>query len=174
MTTLTILLVIFAVCGIALLIGAVRSRRHPAPSLDVRPLDLQALRTLMDREDELFMRQRLPRGAFFHLKRLRIRVTLRYVWRISRNAAVVLRECGAARQSHDPQVAEAAAQVVDLATQLRLQCLVAYAKFSMEFVFPSMQLTPAMLATKYQTLRENVLLLGSLQPQNVASLASAI
>ena len=54
-----------------------------------------------------------------------------------------------------------------------MQCLVAFAKLGTEFMFPSLQLTPAVLAPKYQTLRENVLRLGSLQTEN-ASLAAAL
>jgi hypothetical protein len=39
---------------------------------------------------------------------------------------------------------------------------------------PSLQLTPALLVPRYQTLRENVRRLGDLQTQNQIPLASAI
>jgi hypothetical protein len=57
---------------------------------------------------------------------------------------------------------------------LRLQCLVALGKLSLEFAVPSLQLTPAVLAPEYQQLRENVVRLGKLQPQTAAPLPVAI
>ena len=63
---------------------------------------------------------------------------------------------------------------MELAAQIRLQCLVALAKLLMEYAVPSLQLTPAMLVPKYQSLRENVKLLGALQTRNHVPLATAI
>jgi hypothetical protein len=73
-----------------------------------------------------------------------------------------------------PEVASAAAQVMDLAAQIRLQCLLAMFKLSLEYAVPSLQFTPAMLVPRYQTLRENVRRLGDLQTQNAIPLANAI
>jgi hypothetical protein len=47
-------------------------------------------------------------------------------------------------------------------------------KLVLEYAMPSLQLTPAMLVPKYQSLRENVRRLGALQTQNPAPLAMAI
>jgi hypothetical protein len=80
----------------------------------------------------------------------------------------------ARQKDPDPRVAEAALQTVDQAAHLRTQCLVAFAKLSVEFVFPSMQLTPAMLAPKYESLRENLGRLSSLHPRDLAPLPAAI
>jgi hypothetical protein len=63
---------------------------------------------------------------------------------------------------------------MELAAQIRLQCLVALAKLSLEYAVPSLQLTPAMLVPKYQSLRENVRRLGDLQTQTPIPLATAI
>jgi hypothetical protein len=63
---------------------------------------------------------------------------------------------------------------MDLAAQIRMQCLLAFAKLAAEFALPSLQLTPATLAPTYQALRENVLRLGALEMQNVAPAAVAI
>jgi hypothetical protein len=151
---------------------AVRSRRTQAGQ-SFRTVDLNAFRTLTDRDDELFMRESLPRSKFSHLKRQRIRVTVRYVARIASNASAVMHVGEAARVSSAPEVAQAAAQVMELATQIRLQCLVALTKLSLEYAMPSLQLTPAMLVPKYQSLRENLRVLGDLQTQT-APLAAAI
>jgi hypothetical protein len=73
-----------------------------------------------------------------------------------------------------PEVASTAVQVTELAAQIRIQCLVALGKLSLEYAMPSLQLTPALLVPRYQTLRENVRRLGDLQTQTQIPLASAI
>jgi len=161
-----------ALCAVALFYMAVRGRRHSENKF--RNVDLSAFRTLMDRDDELFLKKSLPRSKFSHLKRQRIRVMMRYVARIASNASAVMQLSEAARTSPAPEVAQAAAQVTELATQLRLQCVVALAKLSVEYAIPAMQLTPAMLAPKYQSLRDNLRILGDLQTQNAIPLPSAI
>lgn len=170
---ITVIVIALALCAVVLFYMAVRSRRKQAGQT-FRTVDLNAFRTLMDRDDELFLKEKLPRSKFTHLKRHRIRVTVRYVGRIAANASAVLHVGEAARLSPTPEVASAAAQVMELAAQIRLQCLVALAKLSLEYAMPSLQLTPAMLVPKYQSLRENVRRLGDLQTQNQVPLASAI
>jgi hypothetical protein len=169
---ITVIVIALALCAVMLFYMAVRSRRTQAGQ-SFRTVDLNAFRTLTDRDDELFMRENLPRSKFSHLKRQRIRVTVRYVARIAANASAVMHVGEAARVSSAPEVAHAAAQVMELATQIRLQCLVALTKLSLEYAMPSLQLTPAILVPKYQSLRENLRVLGDLQTQT-APLATAI
>lgn len=165
--TVTIIIA-FVVCSVAVLLLAVRGRREK----NLRQVDLKAFRTLMDREDELYLREKLSRARFLQLKRQRILVAFRYVGRIASNAAAIMRLSGQARASENADVARTAAQITELATQIRLHCLVAFAKLSVEFAFPSLQLTPAALAPRYQALRESVLRLGSLQEMSVANVTA--
>jgi len=157
-------------CAVTVLFVALRSRSKRAK---VRPLDVAAFRTLMDRDDELFLREKLCRSAFFRLKRERVRVSLKYVGRIAGNASAVLRLSDAARLSPDPKIAQTAVQVTELATDIRLQCILAVTKLSLEFAFPSLQLTPATLATQYQSLRARAARLGSLHPETAAVMVAA-
>jgi hypothetical protein len=170
---ITVIVIALALCAVMLFYMAVRSRRTQAGQ-SFRTVDLNAFRTLIDRDDELFMREMLPRSKFFHLKRQRIRVTVRYVARIAVNASAVLRVGEAARVNPAPEVAHTAAQVMELAGQIRVQCLLALAKLCLEYAIPSLQLTPAMLVPKYLSLRESFRRLGDLQTQNPAPLAMAI
>lgn len=170
---ITLIVIALALCAIGLFYMAVRGRTKGARQA-VRPVDLKAFRTLMDREDEIFLKERLPRSRFAHLKRQRVSVTMRYVGRIANNASIVMRMGEAARFNPDPEVAKTAAQIIELASQLRLQCLVALGKLSLEFTLPSLQLKPAVLAPEYQKLRENVSRLGALQKQEVAPVPVAI
>jgi hypothetical protein len=170
---ITMIVIALALGALVLFYVAARSRRIQA-SQPVRPVDLKAFRTLTERDDEFFLRQRVPRSRFCRLKRQRIRVTMGYVGRIAGNASVVMRLGEEARLNPDPEVVRAAVQVLELATQIRMQCLVALAKLSAEYALPSLQLTPARLAPAYQTLRENVMRLGTLELQTVAPAAVAI
>lgn len=171
MTTALIFVVVLAALTATLFIIALRSRRKQAR---IHPMDMGAFYALMDREDEVFLRRKLPRRQFSRLKRERIAVTWKYVSRISDNSAAVLRMTSIALQDPDPKVAEAAAQIIDLSSQIRTQCLIAFSKLAVEFTFPSMQLTPAVLAPKYESLRENIVRLGALHPRDLAPLPAAI
>jgi hypothetical protein len=169
--TLAIVIIVFVLCALATILVALRSRRRHAIQ---RSVDVKAFRVLMDRDDEKFLSAKLSRSVFFRLKRQRIRVSWGYVGRMSGNAANVLRLSEAIRMSSDPRVAEQAAQAIELASQIRMQCLVAYAKLAAEFAFPSLQLSPARLASKYESLRDSVARLASLQAQSETPVAVAI
>jgi hypothetical protein len=170
---ITMIVIALALSALALFFVAVRTRRRQSVQA-IRQVDLQAFRALTERDDENFLRDRLPASRFRRMKRQRISVTMRYVGRIAGNASVVMRMGAEARLSPDPEVAQTAVQVTELATQIRMQCLLALAKLSAEFAVPSLQLTPAALAPAYQTLRENVLLLGSLEMHQQAPVAAAL
>ena len=167
------IIITVALCAVVVFYMAVRSRMSQSEN-GFRNVDLNAFRVLMDRDDERFMKKNLPRSRFSHLKRQRIRVMMRYVARIASNASAVVHIGEAARTNAAPEVAQAAAQVMELATQIRLQCLVALAKLSVEYAVPVLQLTPAVLAPKYQSLRDNLRILGDLQTQNAGPLPAAI
>ena len=169
----TMIVVALALVAVGVFYTAVRNRSKQSRN-SFRPVDVQALRTLLDRDDEIFLREHVSYRRFCRLKRRRISVTVRYVGRVAGNASVVMRLGESARLSPDPEVARAAAQVLDLAAQIRVQCLLAFAKLAAEFALPSLQLTPATLALKYQALRDNVMRLGALEMQNVAPAAVAI
>jgi hypothetical protein len=169
--TLAIVISVFVLCALVTIFVALRSRRSHAVQ---RSIDIKAFRTLVDRDDENFMRVKLSRRMFFRLKRQRLRLTWAYVARMSGNAAAVLRLGETARLSSDPRVAQQAAHAIELASQIRIRCVVAFAKMGVEFAFPSLQLTPVLLESKYVSLRDIVAQLVSLQSQSEAPVAVAI
>jgi hypothetical protein len=167
--------VVFAIAlTTAMLFYAAVQARSRASAQRVVPVDLLAFSAVNDRADELFLREKLPLARFRKLKRQRIRVTWAYTRRISGNAAAVLHLSEAARHSADPSVATAADQVAEIAGQIRIVCIQSYLKLAVEFVVPSLQLTPAMLEVRYLTLRENVAKLGRLQAPGAAPALVAI
>jgi hypothetical protein len=161
---ITWIVIVLALLAVGLFYLSARSRRKQSRQ-QVRPVDIKAFRTLMDRDDELFLKERLSPSGFAHIKRQRVNVSMRYVGRIANNASIVMRMSEGARSNPDPEIAKAATQIMEVATQLRLQCIVALAKLSIEFALPSLQLTPAVLVPQYQKLRESVTRLGRLQAQ---------
>jgi hypothetical protein len=169
--TLAIVISVFVLCALVTIFIAVRSRRNHAVQ---RSIDVKAFRTLTDRDDENFMRVKLSRRMFFRLKRQRLRLTWAYVARMSGNAATVLRLGETARLSSDPRVVQQAAHAIELASQVRIRCVVAFAKMGAEFAFPSLQLTPVLLVSEYESLRDTVAQLASLQSQSEAPVAVAI
>lgn len=166
-----LIIAVFVLCAIVTIFVALQHRMRRTIQ---RSVDLNAFQVLIDRDDENFLRARLPRKMFFQLKRQRIRVSWGYISRMSGNAENVLRCYGGARLDSDPRVAEQAAQSIECATHLRMHCLVAYAKLGVEFAFPSMQLTPARLASEYESLRDSVARLALLQPQNENAVTVAL
>lgn len=172
MTMVLVIALVTLTVGAVFVAARIRGKRVAGQPL--QPLDVQAFHTLTDRDDERFLREKLVRSQFFKIKRQRIRVTFRYLDRISNNAGLVLRLGQTAQGSHDPEVQRAAARVVDLATRVRLHCMIATVKMGLEYAFPTMQLRPATLVNRYQELRENVMLLGSVQPQQMGAVASSI
>jgi len=168
---MTLIVIVLALCAIGLFYTAVRSRKKRATQ-KIRPFDMQAFRAITSRNDEVFLRARLPHSEFYRLKRRRIRVTHLYVKRMANNAAVVMRMGEMARTSSNPDVVRLAAQVSETASQIRLQCIVAFAKLSLEFAVPSLQLNPATLEPSYQAMRDSIARLGQLQ--NTAPLQAAI
>lgn len=168
---MTLIVIVLALCAIGLFYTAVRSRKKRATQ-KIRPIDMKAFRAITSRNDEMFLRNRLPHSEFSRLKRRRIGVTFLYVKRMANNAAVVIRIGEMARTSANPDVVRLAAQVSETASQIRLQCILAFAKLSIEFAVPSLQLNPATLEPGYQAMRENIARLGQLQ--NAGPVAVAI
>lgn len=168
MTITSWFVIAFAIFALGVLGFSLWLRLRASKQRSVHPVDLDAFRTVMDRDDEQFLREKLPNGKFRRVKRQRISVARKYISRISNNIAVTLLAVRAAYDNGDPEFIKEAARAADLASEIQHQCLVMYAKLGAEFLVPSLQLTPVALAARYQTLRESVNRLGKLQAQRPA------
>jgi hypothetical protein len=159
---ITLLIIAFAVLAVGIFSTAFLLRKTSVTRPSMRMVDLKAYFTLIDRDDETFLREKLPNSAFRRLKRQRIAVTLKYVDCIWQSVAAAAQVAQLQCESPDPAVAQQAAQVMNLATGIRKWYLLANAKLRMEYAFPSLRLTPAVLAPEYQVFREQINRLGSL------------
>ena len=59
---MTLIVIILALCAIGLFYTAVTSRKKRARQ-NIRPIDMQAFRAITSRNDEMFLRRRLPHSG---------------------------------------------------------------------------------------------------------------
>jgi hypothetical protein len=166
---ITLIVVVFAVLSlVAFSLSAIGRRRWAGKSTPKAP-DVRACRVIMDRDDEMFLRERLPASGWKALKRQKIAVSLKYVNSIARYVAATQVAKQPDCESPDPASAHVAMQMMDLAAEIHRQCMVFRAKLTLEYMFPSLQLSPVLLVPLYQAFRESVNRLNALHAQRPAS-----
>src|SRR6267142_1254592 len=167
---ITLIVVAFAVLALVAILGyALWSRRAES---SVRSVDLRTVRVLTDREDETFLREKVPAKKFRTLKRRRIGVTLKYVDNIAQYVTAMQVATQQFCESADPAAAHQAMQIMDLAAEIHKQCMVFRLKLTLEFMFPALELAPSLLVPRYQAFRESVNRLNAIQAQRPLSVAS--
>jgi len=139
---------------------------------NIRPVDLEAFRNLIDPGEEEFLLNNLPAGDFRAIQRERLRAAIDYLAAVSHNAALLLYLGLSARRSADPRIAEAAQNLVDNALRLRLFSALAVCKLWLRIAFPGALLQPAGVAELYQLMTERAAQLGRLQYSNNGALIS--
>jgi len=170
---ITLIVIAFAVLALVAILGyALRGPWSRRAESSVRSVDLRTMRVLTDREDEKFLREKVPVKKFKALKRRRIRITLKYVDNIARYVTVTQAAKQQFCESADPAEAHEAMQIMDLAAEIHKQCVVARVRLTLEFMFPSLQLAPALLVPRYQAFRESVNRLNAIQAQRPMPIAS--
>lgn len=174
-----LILGLFALAMMAVLLLAVRGQSAAVRNLRelegcTRPVDLEAFRNLTDPEEEGYLRERLAPAEFRSVQRERLRAALGYVRRAAHNASILLRVGEAARRNADPEIARAAAELVESALKLRLYALLAEGLLHARILIPGARWTPAQVAADYQGLRERVAHLCRLQLPAEAGRISAV
>jgi hypothetical protein len=166
--TTSAILVLVSICALLFLFRAVLRRNQAARRLDdpagrVRPVDLEAFRNLVDRDEEAFLRRHLPPRRFRKVQRARLRAAAEYVCCVAGNAAILLRLGEAAGHSPDPRIAQAGRELVDNALRLRRYSVLALAQLYVGVLFPGSRITPAGIADQYQQLSAALTQMGRLQ-----------
>jgi hypothetical protein len=124
------------------------------PGSQIRTIDMEAFRNLVDPEDEAYLRSVLPSESFRALKRHRLQVTTAYVRSIAYNAAWLLRFGEMARQSPDPEIASAGQQLAANALRLRLSSFLVLARLHMEIWLPGATTSAVRVVSAYEQLRD--------------------
>jgi hypothetical protein len=174
--TVTFILVLVGLLALFSLIrlAKVRSlshRRGAETAGEIRPVDIEAFRNLIDPAETKFLRSNLPPPEFRKVERQRLRAAVEYISGAAHNAKVLMRMGEAARQSPEPAVAEAGEKLVNTAIRLRVFAFQVTAKLYLRMVLPGAQLAPVGLAENYERMTGLVLLLGRMENarRNVSS-----
>ena len=175
--TITLLLILFAFVALVFFVvrGFPRALDQNELSKQIREVDLEAFRNLIDTEEEEFLRLNLPVSEFQAIQRQRLRAALDYLTAVSHNAALLLHLGQSARRSGDDRIAEAGQNLVDEALPLRLYSALAICKLCLRMAFPGAVLQPAGIAERYQQMTEGAAQLGRLQyPRKGALISRAL
>ena len=141
----------------------------------IRPLDVEAFRNLIDPAEDDYLRRRLPAAEFRIVRRERLRAMAAYVQTAGRNAAILIRVGQSALAASDPATAEAAHRLVDDALLLRRNAAFALIRIYIALAWPNSGLAAEPILQGYEQLNGSAMLLGRLQnPAVPVRIASAL
>lgn len=149
-------------------------RRQPGDLDDLaaqlRPIDVNAFRNLIDEREEQFLRERLPARLFRSIHRERMIAAAEYVRGAARNAGILIQLAEAARDDADPAVAAAAERLLDNALGLRLYAFQVVPRLYMSALVPSIGHAPYTVAERYDLATHQMTMLRLLrQPARVSN-----
>lgn len=163
--------VIFLILGIVammLVIYLSRSQRATQKNLDdlvaqLRSVDVNAFRNLIDPGEEQFLREHLPAGEFRSIHWERMLAAVEYVWGAARNAGLLIRLADAAKLDSDPLVVSAAENLLENAVRFRLYAFRVIPRLYLGMLMPGLARAPHLLAESYDNITRQVVTLGCLQ-----------
>jgi len=165
--TIAILLILAAAFALIFIVLITISRSLQVSGTDlvgqIRPIDIEAFRNLIDAAENEFLRRRLPATEFRVVQRARLRAMAAYVLSAGRNAAVLVRVGQTALASSNLATVEAARQLVDNALLLRRNATFALLRIYIALAWPHEGPTAALVLHGYETLNGTAMLLGRLQ-----------
>ncbi len=143
---------------------ALLARNPEDPTGQVRSVDIEAFRNLIDPTEEEFLRAELSRVDFRRIQRERLRAAVEYVQAVARNAAALLQVAESAKLSPDPKVAASAEKLSETAMQLRLYALQSLALLYLGIMFPGHKISLTRVAERYEQMTRQVVMLGLQHP----------
>jgi hypothetical protein len=141
---------------------------------ELEPVDLKAFRNLTEPSEEEYLRTALPAGQFRRIQRERLRAAMDYLRGVSHNAATLLQLGQFAKQSPNPQIAEAARRLTDDALRMRMYSMMAICKLLVRYAFPDAALQPGGVIDRYQQLTSTAARLGRMQTPDGGALSRAV
>jgi hypothetical protein len=176
---LAIALVIASGLALILILRVAASRslqtsKGSGSAATIRPIDVEALRNLINPEEDNYLRRRLPPAEFRVVRRERLRAMAAYVQVAADNAAVLVRVGQAAIASGDPRISGTAQQMVNDALLLRRNTTVAMARIYLALAWPNSGFAAVRVVDHYEQLSGSAMLLGRLQNPGVPVRLSAL
>jgi len=147
----------------AVLVVGTRGFADKFESLDdlssrVKPVNVEALRNLLDPVQDDYLAQHLAVGDLRWVRRSRNLVAIEYVWRIAGNAAKAIRVAELASKSRSPEITSAAIRISNDALHTRLIALKTISILVVGIVFPGPPLRVP-LVQQYTSLNTEIYLL---------------
>jgi hypothetical protein len=177
--TIVIIIVVAALFAALFLVTVSHRRAVAIKDLDdlaghTRPVDIQAFRNLTDRAETEFLRTRLSWPHFHIVHRERTLAAAEYVRNVAHNASVLMRLGQAARESADPDVARAGADMVQRALMVRMIAMRVLVKLYIQSMIPGMTGSSQEILERYNRLTESATLFTRLQRPAFAGRVSAM
>ena len=129
----------------------------------LRPIDVNAFRNLIDEREEEYLRAHLPLREFRGVHRERMLAAVEYVWCATRNTSILMSLGEAAKQSADPTVVAAADKLLENALRLRLYAIQSLPRLYLSMVFPHASAAPHFIAETYDTMTRQAVVIGCLR-----------
>jgi hypothetical protein len=129
----------------------------------LRPVDVDAFRNLIDERELEYLRSHLPLREFRSIHWERMLAAVEYVWCATRNTSILISLAEASRQSADPMVMAAADKLIENAQRLRLYALQAIPRLYVSMLFPGASLMPNSIAETYDSMTRQAVVLGCLR-----------
>ncbi len=166
--TIAIILVIAAALALVFILSVTLSRSllisaGSSPTTQIRPIDVEAFRNLVDPAEDDYLRCRLPASQFRMVQRKRLRAAAAYIQVAGRNALVLVNMGQAALSAGDVPTAEAARRLLDNALLLRRNAAFALIRIYIALAWPSSGLAATRVLHGYERLNGSAMLLGRLQ-----------
>ena len=155
----------FGVLGLFLILYLAMGLRPKGGNLDeltaqLRPIDVNAFRNLIDEREEEYLREHLSMREFRGVHRERMMAAVEYVWCATRNTSILMSLGEAAKQSSDPVVVAAADKLLDNALRLRLYAIQSLPRLYLSMVFPHASAAPHFIAETYESMTRQAIVLG--------------
>jgi hypothetical protein len=175
---LAIVLVISAAIALGVILRLAVSRSLLAKggsnsAAKIRPIDVEAFRTLINPAEDQYLRRRLSAAQFRLVRRCRLRAMVAYVQVAGSNAELLMRAGEAALATGDPHLAEAARRLVEQALLLRRNTTVALVRIYLALAWPNSRFAAVRVIDRYEQVSGSAMLLGRLQNPAAAVRLSA-
>ena len=129
----------------------------------LRPIDVDAFRNLIDEREEQFLRDSLGWYEFRSIHRERVLAAVDYIRGASQNAGILIRLAEAATSDPDPTIVTAAESLLENATRVRLYAFQVVPQLYMSILVPGIRHVPQSLAERYDAMTRQGVTLSCLK-----------
>lgn len=136
---------------------------HDKYAAQLRSIDVEAFRNLVDKSEQEFLRQSLPWRDYRLVHCERMLAAAEYIRAAFRNAGILIYLAEGAIADSDPTIAAAANNLRENATRVRLYALRAVPQLYISIAFPGIRYAPQFLAERYDVMTRQGVTLNCLR-----------